>query len=442
MCKFWLFGKAKIFLLKSLLSFTKRKNMESTNKKVGVVIPIYNVEKYLRDCLDSVLNQDYKNYEVLMVNDGSKDSSFDIAMEYVKKYPQFRLIDKPNCGLSSSRNVGIEYFSHDYTFIQDCIESNITSYTITSSNKYSIKALYTNNKASSIEDIDYIIFLDSDDFWEKNCLSECIKYSDGVDIVWFRYNPYCDGIKKEDVPKWVFEYENLHKMGYGTITRDEWMRRCSELKLVSFFFAWVGLINFNFLKSINLKFIDGIIYEDHYFGILLFFHAKYIYVLDSTPYNYRIRPNSIISYEGEQNITESSIPASNKDIYAAFNNNARLAKQYYMSYSYFITMLEFDKFFKTCTDSKIKEFVVDKFFPYYLGIVAQIFNMKKDPRHIIEQMPKLAEYKDKTRDRRLKAAMKSASYYRKIKPLLTLYRGITYIERGVRKLLKKKRDSK
>ncbi|EEK2488164.1 glycosyltransferase family 2 protein, partial [Campylobacter jejuni] len=85
------------------------------NKTVGVVIPIYNVEKYLKECLDSVVNQTYKNLQVVLVNDGSTDeNSFNIAKEYTLKDERFILFDKKNGGLSSARNVGIEYFSGEY----------------------------------------------------------------------------------------------------------------------------------------------------------------------------------------------------------------------------------------------------------------------------------------------------------------------------------------
>ncbi|HEC1484319.1 TPA: glycosyltransferase family 2 protein, partial [Campylobacter jejuni] len=79
-------------------------------KKIGVVIPIYNVEKYLKECLDSVINQTYKNLQIILVNDGSTDeNSLSIAKEYTLKDKRFILFDKENGGLSSARNVGIEY---------------------------------------------------------------------------------------------------------------------------------------------------------------------------------------------------------------------------------------------------------------------------------------------------------------------------------------------
>lgn len=73
--------------------------------KVSVIIPLYNVEEYLRECLDSVVNQTLKDIEVICVDDGSPDRSAEIAAEYAAKYDNFKLIRKENGGQSSARNV-------------------------------------------------------------------------------------------------------------------------------------------------------------------------------------------------------------------------------------------------------------------------------------------------------------------------------------------------
>lgn len=83
-------------------------------KTIGVVIPIYNVAPYLKECLDSVINQTYKNLSIVLVNDGSTDESLDIAKEYTSKDSRFILIDKQNGGQSTARNVGIDWFKNNY----------------------------------------------------------------------------------------------------------------------------------------------------------------------------------------------------------------------------------------------------------------------------------------------------------------------------------------
>ena len=75
---------------------------------ISIVVPIYNVENYLRMCLDSIQNQTYKNFECLLINDGSPDNSAEICREYVAKDSRFRYFEKENGGLSSARNYGID----------------------------------------------------------------------------------------------------------------------------------------------------------------------------------------------------------------------------------------------------------------------------------------------------------------------------------------------
>ncbi len=77
--------------------------------KVSVIIPVYNVEKYLRECLDSVVNQTLKEIEIICVNDGSTDKSLEILREYEKKDPRIIVIDQENQGVSAARNAGIEF---------------------------------------------------------------------------------------------------------------------------------------------------------------------------------------------------------------------------------------------------------------------------------------------------------------------------------------------
>ena len=75
---------------------------------ISIVVPIYNVENYLRMCLDSIQNQTYQNFECLLINDGSPDNSADICRGYVEKDSRFRYFEKENGGLPSARNLGIE----------------------------------------------------------------------------------------------------------------------------------------------------------------------------------------------------------------------------------------------------------------------------------------------------------------------------------------------
>ena len=96
---------------------------------ISVIVPVYNVERYLRQCLDSLINQTYNELEVIMVDDGSKDSSGKICDEYSEKYDNFKVVHKENAGLGMARNTGFEHIKGEYvTFVDsddylepDCI---------------------------------------------------------------------------------------------------------------------------------------------------------------------------------------------------------------------------------------------------------------------------------------------------------------------------------
>lgn len=87
--------------------------------KISIIIPMYNVEKYLRRCLDSVLNQTFKNWQAICVDDGSPDKSGDIAEEYAKKDKRFIVVHKENGGLSDARNAGFPYAKGKYIMYLD-----------------------------------------------------------------------------------------------------------------------------------------------------------------------------------------------------------------------------------------------------------------------------------------------------------------------------------
>lgn len=87
--------------------------------KVSVIVPVYNVEKYLEECLDSVLNQTFRDYEVICVNDGSTDSSAEILNDYATKYPRIRIINQENQGLSMARNNGVDAAKGEYIYFLD-----------------------------------------------------------------------------------------------------------------------------------------------------------------------------------------------------------------------------------------------------------------------------------------------------------------------------------
>ncbi|MBQ4613061.1 MAG: glycosyltransferase family 2 protein [Clostridia bacterium] len=95
--------------------------------KLTIVIPAYNVEKYIKACLDSCLNQDFTDYEIVCVNDGSTDNTASILDEYSEKYPCIKTVHKENGGVSSARNVGMQVAKGEWLWFvdsDDCISPN------------------------------------------------------------------------------------------------------------------------------------------------------------------------------------------------------------------------------------------------------------------------------------------------------------------------------
>ncbi|MCV3470162.1 glycosyltransferase family 2 protein [Campylobacter sp. CNRCH_2015_0814] len=371
-------------------------------KKVGVVIPIYNVEKYLKECLDSVINQTYTNLEIILVNDGSTDeNSLNIAKEYTLKDKRITLFNKKNGGLSSARNVGIEYFSGEYKLknkTQTIKENSLIEFNIEGNNPYEIYTVYKSYKAFNDEQdltsftypiIDYIIFLDSDDYWELNCIEECIPRMDGVDVVWFDMIEYHEINNNE----WR-QYTRLEKINIKQeckIDSYTWVKCLAKSPMKDFAFACFGVINFNYLKDKKIKFKDYIFAEDHLFGILLFSQAKSIYIYPKIFYYYRIRANSLTNQD--KKITKDNILPYFKDIFIAFEENATLAKEYFKCASWVQTSLELVQFIENYHDKKISSLLKDTILYFYVKNAFKIKKFDKDPLYIKEKLQILQPYR-------------------------------------------------
>lgn len=109
------------------------------DKKISVIIPVFNVELYLEQCLESVIHQSYNNLEILLINDGSTDNSLEICKEYASKDKRIRVVSKENGGQSSARNVGISLLTGDYvSFIDsdDWLDLKMYEYLVSYLEKY------------------------------------------------------------------------------------------------------------------------------------------------------------------------------------------------------------------------------------------------------------------------------------------------------------------
>ena len=208
---------------------------------ISIVIPIYNVEKYLRKCLDSVYSLNLDNKEVVLVNDGSTDTSINILNEFKNKYPnKTKLITQKNQGLSEARNIGIKN---------------------------------SNGK--------YILFIDSDDFIIPTETEEFINFGldKKVDILIGNYREYYN--ENYIVQKSFYSLDkNLEKEGIFFIENGV-KNKCFR------FAVWQNIYRKNFLLENNLFFKKGLLHEDNLFTPEAFFYAKKVRCFNKKFYFYR-----------------------------------------------------------------------------------------------------------------------------------------------------------
>ncbi|KQH53530.1 glycosyl transferase [Campylobacter jejuni] len=351
-------------------------------------MPIYNVEKYLKECLDSVINQTYTNLEIILVNDGSTDeNSLNIAKEYTLKDKRIILFDKKNGGLSSARNVGIEYFSGEYETQYIEKENELNVFKIIGDNPQNIYKIYKYKNALAsdkleISKIDYIIFLDSDNYWELNCIEECVVRMQNVDVLWFDHACiYDDGIedKGQKTRMNVFNFTQE-----CTITPRDYAKQAIKVGSRDISFSWGGMIDFSFLKQLKLKFINKIINEDIHFGMVLFASADSIYILPKRLYLCRLRANSISNHN--KKVTKANVSEYFKDLYEFFGENAKEAKNYLKAASRMITALELIEFFKDQKNEN-SQAIKEAFLPFYVKKALMIKKFKKDPLNLKEKLP-------------------------------------------------------
>ncbi|AQS42381.1 MAG: Glycosyl transferase family 2 protein [Candidatus Tokpelaia hoelldobleri] len=214
-------------------------------KKLTVVIPVYNVEAYLNVCLDSIINQFYKNLEIICINDGSTDHSLNILKEYAGRDNRIIVIDQPNQGVSVARNAGI--------------------------------------RAASGE---YVTFVDCDDYMDLEAYQVSMPlFALGVDAV-------CFGTKihsEEGATKWHSDDE------YYSIHHENVTKTSHDVLMVENISCGNKLFKLDIIKNNNILFPEGRIYEDAEFCWKYMVNTSNIYFIKNRYYNYIRRKNSIMS---------------------------------------------------------------------------------------------------------------------------------------------------
>ncbi|HEC1791709.1 TPA: glycosyltransferase family 2 protein, partial [Campylobacter lari] len=148
---------------------------------------------------------------------------------------------------------------------------------------------------------------------------------------WFNRKRFYDGVEEPKIiPKFLIELYGFQKE--GVVSREKWLEKSLELNIMKFWFSVMGMIDFKYLKSIKLKFLDGVVYEDQSFGVLLFLQLKNIFIFPAKMYNYRIRANSIMNHD--KKIKKENFNSHMIGIYKKFSNDNIQAKKYIIAYSW------------------------------------------------------------------------------------------------------------
>ena len=212
---------------------------------VSIIIPVYKVEEYLDRCVESVVNQTYKDLEIILVDDGSPDRCPQMCDDWAKKDDRIMVVHQQNKGLSGARNTGIREAKGNWLY-----------------------------------------FLDSDDYIVPNCISlmmECVEKHPDVEMVYagLTSNRFQDGLslKNKNLPEYSNNYDWINRalLQRGTLI----MTACSKLARKSFVLAN------------NLFFEEGYIHEDEIWNFEMAKHVSKIAVCKHDPYMYIIREGSI-----------------------------------------------------------------------------------------------------------------------------------------------------
>lgn len=211
--------------------------------KYSFIVPVYNTEKFLKKCLDSLVNQTYKDFEIIVVNDGSTDKSSNIISKYQKKYKNVIVIDKENEGLSMARNRGVQK----------------------SSGKY-------------------IIFVDSDDYVSNKLLEEVDKKIDDSDILRFQI-----ATEDEEYTK-INEY---HEEGFESMCGYDAFKYLSSYHFVEP--AWCYVIRRDYYIENKFSFKKDVYHED--FGLIphVIYKSRKVKSIDFIGYYYIQRNGSIMN---------------------------------------------------------------------------------------------------------------------------------------------------
>lgn len=283
--------------------------------KVSVIIPVYNSEKYISKCIESVLNQTFQDFEIIVINDGSKDNSQSILENYKQKYSEkIVLVKQQNMGVSKTRNKAIEMARGEY-----------------------------------------IMFIDNDDYIDKDYIENFVK-----EIENGNYDVVLGGYKRPNEEGKIIKELKL--------SQEEWSK-------FMIFAPWARIYKKNYLIKNDIKFLPVNIGEDVYFNIQAMLLSDKIKIIDYIGYNWFFNTKSV-SNTTQKNIKNLQVYELLNNCYEVLNQKKILEKHYEIVEMYFIRYIVWFLLFSTKkVDSKTIKTEYDKIFDW---INSKFPNYKKN----------------------------------------------------------------
>lgn len=212
----------------------------------SIIIPVYNVERYLSECLESVISQTFSDWEAICINDGSTDGSLEILEQFAATDSRIKIHTQPNGGLSAARNRGME---------------NATG--------------------------DYILFLDSDDYIVTDALQILNNKLDGQDLICFNGIRFHEEDNHLEIPDPIEPADIITGWDY-------YNRYALQSRQFAFVCVVLRCYRKKYMEDNNLQFHPGIYHEDNLFTPMACYHAQKVSVVGDVLYYYRIRSGSIM----------------------------------------------------------------------------------------------------------------------------------------------------
>lgn len=211
--------------------------------KISVIIPVYNSQKYLPECIESIRKQTYQNLEILLIDDGSKDESGKICDEYAEKDKRIHVIHQKNSGTSAARNTGLKHATGDY-----------------------------------------VMFMDNDDYWKgKHSLEKLVQQlkESEPDVLMFSSISYWQNRQEYVEPKQTCKRENIKGKSRAEVLS------CLIEKGLLYRAVWVKVIKKSLILEKNLFFVEGIRNEDSEWTAKLLLYAQTYDWVEAPFYVYR-----------------------------------------------------------------------------------------------------------------------------------------------------------